>query len=128
MGANRRLTLRFRCDLPARWRGTRASGEGRVIDLSAGGLFCACRGAPAPGDLVELAVELPGVEVALVAEVCFVGITRHGHGLGARVVAGAGDGQARWGAYYGLLAERTIELVPRSLHGYLRRRTARDGR
>jgi hypothetical protein len=123
MASSRRHTLRLRCDLPAHWRGARGSGDSRVLDISERGLLLGGVGDLAPGDHVDVVVDVSGEAIALGAAVRFVGNTRYGFGCGVAVDA-AGDGSTRWAAYYRRLAERTIGRAPPSIQRYLRRRTA----
>ena len=122
MGSRRR-TLRLRCDLPARWEGVRGAGVGRVLDMSANGLLLGADDL-APGDRVEVVVDVAGEPVRLSADIRFVGPTRYGRGCGAAITPVSDDSRARWDAHYHALAERTIQNAPPSVHRYLRRRTS----
>lgn len=126
MGASRRRTLRFRCDLPARWTAPERVAVARVLNVSDAGLLLGGVDGVALGDHVEVEVDLDGRPVHITAEVRFCGATRHGAGCGVAIAAMAGADRARWRSHYRGLAERAIAGTPTTVQRYLRRRTGSD--
>jgi hypothetical protein len=112
MSAERRLSPRVPCDLLVEWRRGVRTLKCRARDLNVNGLFLATEVPVDVGYAMDLCVHFPTGVLDILGVARFVGLTRHGHGIGVQVHVIDKKDSERWLVYYRSLRRDLLELMP----------------
>lgn len=98
MRNERRRSRRVPAALPVRWRRGKATVAARAADISLDGMFVETTEAVPPGQVMNLAVELPTGKIE------FLGVSRRSgaHGVGLIIFSMDPKDRARWNRHCGV--------------------------
>jgi hypothetical protein len=97
---DRRRTYRVPCDLPVLWRRGWRDVSARACDLDTDGLFLATSHSIPVDQTMDLVVTLPDGPVRVLGVARYLGVTRHGRGIGVAILAITAEDRTRWLSWY----------------------------
>jgi hypothetical protein len=121
MTVDRRRTHRVACDLPVEWRRGWRLVVAHARDFDTDGLFLATAHTIPLNQTMDLVVTLPdGEQINIVGVARYVGVTRHGRGIGVAILAITDEDREKWLAHYRAELDCVIGMMPEPIARHLR--------